>query len=120
MCAAESSQLEYPSRDLKAMSCAENYHKWIAEQFRPFLGRRVAEIRAGTRSFSRLLLAMEIEALIAFDPAATQYPILSQELSAFSGRSKAFNGFLKDVSGEYEGRFDSIMQINVLEHVDKN
>ena len=94
-------QFEYPSRDLEAMSFAQNYHSWIADQFRPFLGRKVAEVGAGTGSFSELLLAMEIEELVAFEPAANQYPILAELLRTHPARTRAFNSFLKDAPREY-------------------
>ena len=38
----------YTGRDLKAMSMAQNYHEWILREFRPYLGRNVAEVGAGS------------------------------------------------------------------------
>ena len=37
----------YFGTDLEAMSFARNYHEWIADEFRPFLGNSVAEVGAG-------------------------------------------------------------------------
>ena len=42
---------EYLGRDLEAMSFAKNYHKWIIEEFKPYFGKNVAEVGAGSGNF---------------------------------------------------------------------
>src|SRR5262245_64262961 len=46
----------YPGRELEFMDLAVNYHRWILERLRPYLGRRIVEVGAGTGAFSQLLL----------------------------------------------------------------
>ena len=53
----------YNGRDLEAMSFAVNYHHWILNEFRPFLGRRIVEVGAGTGGFSELLVTLQLEKL---------------------------------------------------------
>ena len=62
--------VEYPGRDLEAMSFAVNYHKWILNEFRPYLGKSVVEVGAGTGSFSELLIEERIERLTLIEPSA--------------------------------------------------
>ena len=47
---------QYFGKDLEAMSFALNYHRWIMDELAPFLGGSVAEVGAGTGSFSKLIL----------------------------------------------------------------
>ncbi|MEN8221394.1 MAG: hypothetical protein ABFS56_34660, partial [Pseudomonadota bacterium] len=49
-------QTKYFGRDLEAMSFANNYHLWILDELRPFLGKHLLEVGAGSGDFSKLLL----------------------------------------------------------------
>ncbi|MEW8630063.1 MAG: methyltransferase domain-containing protein [Candidatus Thiodiazotropha sp.] len=106
---------EYFGKDLEAMSFAVNYHKWILAEFSPYLGDRVAEVGAGTGTFSRLLLETRIGHLSAFEPSQNMYPLLEEALCD-DRRGVAINGFF-DGNGGGEG-FDSILYVNVLEHIE--
>ncbi len=58
-----------------------DYHRWILDAFRPYLGPRVIEVGAGIGSFSRVILASSAaEQLTALEPADNLYPILSYRL----------------------------------------
>jgi SAM-dependent methyltransferase len=104
----------YPGKELDAMSFALNYHRWIVDEFEPYLGATVAEVGAGVGSVSRLLLGTRLKRLVAFEPSANMYPFLEKELR-YEARARAVNDVfgLKYVT---EG-FDTIVYINVLEHV---
>lgn len=109
--------LQYFGRDLEAMSFAENYHKWIVDEFRPYLGDSVAEIGAGTGNFSKFLVAAEIKSLVAFEPSGNMYPLLKEH---FKNNKKVDTvpAFLKDAVKNYQDSFDSVVYVNVLEHVE--
>ena len=102
----------YPGRELEAMSFAANYHRWIVDEIAPFLGREVAEVGAGVGSVSRLLLAKPIERLAAYEPSENLFPLLARELAA-EPRAQPRNAFF----GSDDDSFDSILYINVLEHI---
>ncbi len=106
---------EYFGKDLEAMSFALNYHKWILSEFYPYLGSSVAEVGAGTGSFSELLLETSIKSLKAFEPSENMYPLLKETLSAYE-RAEAVNGFFG--SNTMEDKFDAVLYVNVLEHID--
>ena len=59
----------YVGTDLEAMSFAENYHRWILNELRPYLGKSVVEVGAGTGSFSELLLECRPTSLILVEPS---------------------------------------------------
>ncbi len=103
----------YSGKDLEAMSFAVNYHKWIVDEFGPFLGDSVAEVGAGTGSVSKLLLEKPIKRLLAFEPSANMYPLLEELIDDV--RAELFNDFF-DLQ-LVERPLDSVVYINVLEHI---
>ncbi len=107
--------VNYFGKDLEAMSFAHNYHRWIFAELSPFLGQTVAEVGAGVGNFSKLILGQPISELVAFEPSANMYPFL-QQVTAKDRRARAVNGFLKKDTSEKN--FDSIVYVNVLEHVE--
>lgn len=109
-------ELNYDGRDLEAMSFATNYHTWIVEEFKSFLGHRVAEVGAGTGNFTGLLMKENIEDLCAFEPSANMYHVLEER---FKGKQNVeiSDHFLHDTGHQYDGYFDSIIYVNVLEHI---
>src|SRR5882724_3700590 len=80
--------IPYEGRDLESMSFALRYHRWILELFEPYLGRRVAEIGAGSGSFSALLLTRKLESLIVVEPSGEMFQLLNTRLSAIEGPTK--------------------------------
>jgi SAM-dependent methyltransferase len=109
----------YKGRDLEALAFAPNYHGWILDRFRPYLGRRVAEIGAGTGNFARLLLDERIDTLHLIEPSTAMF----RQLSAVArdepaGRVVLHNAvFLAVVPQLKTGDVDSIIYVNVLEHI---
>lgn len=110
------SDFEYESKDLEAMSSASKYHSWILSKFKKFLGKRVAEVGAGSGNFSKLLLGEPIEQLVTVEPSRNVYNILSTN-TAEDTRVKNYNAFFPDIGNKYKNYFDSIIYIDVLEHV---
>ncbi len=106
---------KYFGKDLEAMSFAKNYHDWILSEFAPYLGKRVAEIGAGTGSFSQLLLQSGIEHLEAFEPSQNMYPLLQSKL-AEEDRANTSQVFFQ--GSEYINSFDALCYVNVLEHIE--
>ena len=108
----------YPGRDLEAMSFAVNYHKWILDEFRPFLGRRIVEVGAGTGSFSEMLLAEKPESLTLIEPS-DMFDQLTANLAGPHGNTEL--SFHHNKFTEVSARLsspDSIIYVNVLEHIE--
>src|ERR1044071_4382058 len=59
----------YPGKDLEAMSFAVKYHRWMLDEFRPFIGRDIVEVGAGSGSFSEMLLAENPNRLSLVEPS---------------------------------------------------
>ena len=114
--------LAYAGRDLESMSLARNYHRWILDLFAPHLGRRVVEVGAGTGSFSELLLAREPESLTLVEPSRAMHRLLVEHVGRIPTRARVrvhndtFARVARLVAAEE--RPDSIIYVNVLEHVE--
>ena len=108
---------KYFGRDLKAMSFATNYHNWIIDEFENYLGVNVAEVGAGSGNFSNLLIARQVKHLVAFEPSANMYPLLEDRFGQLN-RVETVNRFFCDVCDKYENSFDSVIYVNVLEHIE--
>jgi SAM-dependent methyltransferase len=109
-------RLVYEGRDLEAMSFAQRYHRWILNEFEPYLGSVTAEAGAGSGNFSEILLSAPIKQLIAAEPSHEMFPVLE---SRFGGdrRVVPLQSFFKAVSEQHVGQLDSAVYVNVLEHV---
>lgn len=108
--------VRYVGRDLETMADARNYARWITDAFLPFLGCDVAEVGAGCGNISRLLLKQPLRSLCAIEPSAEMYPLL-REVLARDPRATAHRARLAELRPTLEARFDSILYVNVLEHI---
>jgi SAM-dependent methyltransferase len=112
---AEHTAFCYSGTELAALDAAKNYHRWVRDIFRPYLGTVVAEVGAGIGSFSKLLLETSLQRLYALEPSADLYSQLVAGL-AHDDRARSLNAFL-DPSRLPEP-VDSIIYNNVLEHIE--
>ena len=115
-----SESVDYAGKDLEAMSFAENYHRWILEIFAPHLGSRFVEVGAGTGAFSELILERCPESLSLVEPSG-MYRALAARLAAVEAATavRTYNSLFAQVADEIAAaqRPDSIIYVNVLEHV---
>ena len=111
----------YPGRDLEAMAFAVRYHRWILQTFRPYLGTRLVEVGAGSGAFSELLWELPSESLAMVEPSASMYRLLAERVAGrpAGARVVTYNAVFRRVAAEVrrELRPDSIIYVNVLEHV---
>jgi SAM-dependent methyltransferase len=112
----------YPGRELESMAFALNYHRWILDIFKPYLGKRIVEVGAGSGSFSELLLETQPEWLIAIEPSSNMFPLLRDHVSQVDTR-RVVHPLQGTLSQNMEavlsrGEADSILYVNVLEHIE--
>jgi len=112
----------YFGRDLHSMDFAVNYHRWILDGFRPFLGKRIVEVGAGSGAFSEMLLSTDPNSLVAIEPSSNMYPLLAERLKNVTAVNKGhtFHGTLADTAEKIRqaGIPDSVIYVNVLEHIE--
>lgn len=111
--------IQYEGRDLEAMFSAPNYCAWILSQFEPYLGNTVAEVGAGSGNFSSQLITKIDGTLIAVEPSEQMFPLLKEH---FAGNTRVICEpyFFADVASKYAGTLDTIIYVNVLEHVEND
>jgi SAM-dependent methyltransferase len=110
----------YIGKDLEAMSFAVNYHRWILDEFRPYLGDHLVEVGAGTGNLSRLLLAEAPRTLSLVEPSG-MFEHLDSDISAIETETEVslYHSIFRDAAEEISARRppDTIIYINVLEHI---
>ncbi|HLL99864.1 MAG TPA: methyltransferase domain-containing protein [Pyrinomonadaceae bacterium] len=116
-----SKKVVYVGKDLEAMSFAVNYHRWILDEFKNFLGKNVVEVGAGSGSFSEMVLDTKPETLALVEPS-DMYKNLKENVSANGGDTKIdfYNAVFAAVKEEITAKQkpDSIIYVNVLEHIE--
>lgn len=107
---------DYRGAELVATAHARGYNGWIMQFLRPHLGRIIVEVGAGTGSYTRELLVTKPERLIAIEPSAYLFPELDRSLSQFDN-VETHHATLHQVAAQMAGRADSVVYVNVLEHI---
>lgn len=112
----------YIDKDLILLKNANRYQEWIYSLIAPYLGKRILEVGAGIGSYTNRLLGREF--IVATD--ISDYYV-SQMAKRFANRSEVSTQVFDvcNISEKQKAlfisqRFDSIMLINVLEHIEKD
>ena len=111
----------YIGKDLEAMSVTVNYQNWIIEQFKPFIGKHVVEVGAGTGSISAMLLAENPQTLALVEPS-DMFQQLEQNIGRIETNTEvSFHHSIFLAAGAEivaKQRPDTIVYVNVLEHIE--
>ena len=108
---------EHGSQILGRLARASRFNAWMADTIRPFCGRRVLEIGSGTGNLTRRLVPRD--AYVASDVN----PLYLQTLRALTSDRPYLDVTLTDVTKgdsfpRIAGGFDTVVCLNVIEHVD--
>ena len=111
------SDFKYEIKDLETMRGANNYHEWVLSELKEFLGADIAEVGAGSGTFSAFLLKHPgLKKLTSIEPDRTACSLYQKNIS--DERAGVVNGFFGNISQNYPNAFDSVVYVNVLEHVE--
>jgi SAM-dependent methyltransferase len=102
---------------LEVTTSANNYNRWIADQFAPFVGRSVLEVGCGIGNLSRYWIDCQAFVGIDIEPACVAKCI---ERFRDVPSARFFHDFVGGpgwVPRWSEYRPDTIIAINVLEHI---
>ncbi len=108
--------MPYDLHDLDSMEAGRNYYAWIMDQFRPYIGKRVIEVGAGTGTFSRMILGLNVDWLLAIEPSPNLFNVLTDAISSHTN-ARAFAGEFRDALPLLGEQPDTVFYVNVLEHI---
>ena len=110
---------------LGAMESAPNYHNWLLDEFKPFIGKNIVEVGSGTGSITKKLMEYQIDKLFSLEPSELVYDHLIQSMDQFvidsnsSVQFRGINSFLSESTDTLKDEaVDTFIYINVLEHVE--
>jgi len=114
--------LTYEGCDLEAMSQAPNYYGWLIGIIKPYIGKAVVEVGAGSGSFSRQLLAMQPKRAVFIEPTKNMFKLLKQTVEQYKTKAteaKVYNAYLSDIATQLRAdQPDTFIYINVFEHIE--
>jgi glycosyltransferase involved in cell wall biosynthesis len=110
-------QDEHGSQILGRLARAPRFNAWMADTIRPFCGRRVLEIGSGTGNLTRRLIPRDQYV------ASDINPLYLSTLRGLTADRPYLDVTLTDVTRgdsfpRVEGGFDTVVCLNVVEHVD--
>ncbi len=102
---------------LSKMNALESFNRHIYDTIAPYCGEKILEVGAGTGNITRFLLSKS--EVVATDLNPSSIERLKDEMTGMDG----FEAFTWDVAKAprkalKDGKFDTIVCLNVLEHVD--
>jgi SAM-dependent methyltransferase len=104
--------------DLERLGAADHFFSWALEEFRPHLHGRVLEVGAGMGTITRRLVELDPElSIVALEPAANVFGDLAS-FAALTPRVSAARQTLAGYLAGSDERFDAVVYLNVLEHVE--
>ncbi len=117
-------EVVYHTSDLEALIGLSNYYGWILREIRPFLGLHMAEIGAGIGTFTDVIAREYLQdnqkaRLEVFEPARNLHEQLRNTLHRNHSHLLQHERLivLNDYFNTSKNRFDTVIMINVLEHI---
>lgn len=107
----------YPGPELEVMQAAVNYCTWITDEIRPYVQGRCLEVGAGRGTLSRFLLHTNVQSLCCLEPAENLISQLQRAVQCARKPVEVINETLGAFATVTSERFESIVCINVLEHI---
>jgi SAM-dependent methyltransferase len=106
------------AQDLERLGTAKRFFDWVLDEFDPYLRGRVLEVGAGLGTITRKLVDRYPSlSVVALEPAENVFPDLDS-FAALEPRVTARRQTLADYQPSPDERFDAVLYINVLEHID--
>lgn len=107
---------EYGSHILVELEHTRRFNLWVGEQLRPYIGNRVLELGAGIATLTNQLIPRDLYVASDINPNYLHY------LRSYAVGKPYFRVMQIDASSRsdfdgLEGMFDTIIMVNVLEHV---
>ncbi|MFC1693464.1 methyltransferase domain-containing protein [Candidatus Latescibacterota bacterium] len=109
-------QINIGPETLRRMSALDRYNDWIIERIMPWVGDTVLEVGAGIGNISRYFL--DRKRLILSDVNEEYLKILREKFGDHPNVSYERYNLEESASRLSDNKIDTIMALNVLEHID--
>ena len=106
--------MNYPGKELENFDLASIWRKYIYFSIKKYIKGSVLEVGAGIGSFTNNYSSLENNSITLTEIDNNNYKILKER---FKNRNYFF---YKSVTKELKGKFNTIMYLNVLEHIEKD
>lgn len=107
---------QYSGHELEGLKEARNYYSWLIQEYSGYITGKVLEVGAGIGTLSMYLLRLPIHELVCLEPSYELSLLLNKSLCYMPVR--IFPQKLDQFRGNHSGIFDTIICVNVLEHID--
>lgn len=105
----------FGERSLRSLSMATKYNSFLRDLFMPYVGDEVLEIGAGVGNMSQFMLNRKRLVLTDFEEEYVRY--LTSKFQGWENIEVRRLDVTAD-PGDLKGAFDSIVMLNVLEHIE--
>jgi SAM-dependent methyltransferase len=106
------------AQDIERLGTATRFFDWVLDEFDPYLRGNVLEVGAGLGVITRRLVERYPDlTLVALEPADNVFGDL-RSYAALTPQVTAEQTTLADYPLKPEERFDAVVYLNVLEHID--
>jgi SAM-dependent methyltransferase len=109
----------YDHAILHSLSSTHRFNRWMADTIKPWVGKHVLEIGAGLGNLTQKLLPRESYVASDIDPIYLQYLPNLFEMNRRVSVAKLNVEQAADFSS-FQDRFDTVVCLNVIEHVEKD
>lgn len=116
--AARGDSLDYQGEELGVFLHAENWKRYFHSRVAPYIRGRVAEVAAGMGGTTRLLCTGTEERWVCIEPDGALLGMLEERRAAgeIPALCETVHGTLRSLPAA--DRFDSILYVDVLEHIE--
>ena len=112
------SDFRYVGRELETFAAATTWKAYLAEQIRPFLGADVLEVGAGLGSITRAFCTNAQRSWTALEPDPTSAARAQELLTTLTPGTRFDVRTETTAQLHADQRFDSVLYIDVLEHIE--
>lgn len=96
----------------------DRYRVWQLDLVRPYLGRRILEIGAGTGQLAQFLMRTHAyDKYVAIEPSPHFFASL-REVATNTQNFEVLQATAPELPKSYDGAFDTVFSIHVMEHIE--
>ena len=109
---------EYIGDELELFRHAHNWKKYYGEMIKPFFGANVLEVGAGIGATTEFLFSADVRRWVCLEPDEKMAAVIAAKIESgeLPDRCEAVSLSVSGLSPDE--KFDSILYIDVLEHID--